>query len=151
VKPYAGTACVLAINPSTQEVLAAARKYDHSLWSLPGGKLDPNESPKEAARRELFEETGLLVRSSALKAVFADINGYDNVICVTYLLEWDFNYAKQMKQIQNQPGEAPCGWQVTGVLAGEPFGVYNKNLFNELRIPIVYTPSTLRLGSPLAA
>jgi ADP-ribose pyrophosphatase YjhB (NUDIX family) len=29
------------------------------LWSLPGGKLEGDETPREAARRELKEETGI--------------------------------------------------------------------------------------------
>lgn len=34
--------------------------YDH--WEIPGGKIEPNEGSGEAARRELHEELGVLVR-----------------------------------------------------------------------------------------
>jgi 8-oxo-dGTP pyrophosphatase MutT (NUDIX family) len=30
-------------------------------WGLPGGRIEPGESPIEAAHREVFEETGLKV------------------------------------------------------------------------------------------
>ncbi|MGJ4888986.1 NUDIX domain-containing protein [Bradyrhizobium sp. HKCCYLRH3099] len=40
------------------------------LWTLPGGAIDPNEHPADAAIRECFEETGLLVRPQRLLGVF---------------------------------------------------------------------------------
>jgi len=36
------------------------------LWSLPGGAVLPGETAREAARRELFEETGLLASALTL-------------------------------------------------------------------------------------
>ncbi|CAG8599279.1 6594_t:CDS:2 [Diversispora eburnea] len=32
---------------------------DHGLWQSPGGKIEGKEKPEEAAKRELYEETGL--------------------------------------------------------------------------------------------
>ncbi|MGZ8415669.1 MAG: NUDIX domain-containing protein, partial [Methyloceanibacter sp.] len=36
-----------------------ARPPFAGLWSLPGGKTEGQEAPREAARRELKEETGI--------------------------------------------------------------------------------------------
>lgn len=40
------------------------------FWSLPGGAIDPNEQPADAAVRECFEETGLLVEPQDMIGVF---------------------------------------------------------------------------------
>ena len=39
------------------------KRRDSGKWTLPGGGLEPNDSPKTAAIRELQEETGLHVHS----------------------------------------------------------------------------------------
>ena len=39
-------------------------------WTLPGGAIDPNENPADAAVRECFEETGLLVKPERVVGVF---------------------------------------------------------------------------------
>lgn len=53
-------ACVFALTRQ-QEVLLI-RLYRHGvgqvIWEIPGGMIDPGESPLQAAQRELLEETG---------------------------------------------------------------------------------------------
>ncbi|MFD7658895.1 NUDIX hydrolase [Actinosynnema sp. NPDC059797] len=53
---------VLLLDPADRVLLIHARDPDHPThhwWELPGGGLDPNETPTDAARRELAEETGI--------------------------------------------------------------------------------------------
>lgn len=38
--------------------LLLARRADNGLWELPGGKIEPGESPADALAREIVEELG---------------------------------------------------------------------------------------------
>ncbi|MFJ4854397.1 NUDIX domain-containing protein [Streptomyces sp. NPDC088730] len=42
-------------------------KFAHGMWDLPVGKNEPGEPITETAVRELYEETGLTVKSESLK------------------------------------------------------------------------------------
>ena len=44
------------------------------LWIAPGGKIDPNESPRECALRELYEETELRAVNPELRAVVTEVS-----------------------------------------------------------------------------
>ena len=54
-----------------------ARHADRDRWIMPGGIIEPGESPADAAVREVWEETGLLVE---LTSIFGVFGGMDLVV-----------------------------------------------------------------------
>jgi 8-oxo-dGTP pyrophosphatase MutT (NUDIX family) len=59
----------IALRDADGRVLLA-RHAEGNLWLLPGGGIEPGETPADAAVREMFEETGLIVRLTRLVGVF---------------------------------------------------------------------------------
>jgi 8-oxo-dGTP pyrophosphatase MutT (NUDIX family) len=50
--------------------LLLVRDAGTGLWATPGGGVDPDESPADAAVREMWEETGLLVELRRVLGVY---------------------------------------------------------------------------------
>ncbi|MCW5723353.1 MAG: NUDIX hydrolase [Maricaulaceae bacterium] len=58
-------------------LIRRARPPFQGRWSIPGGKIEPGETPQQTARRELFEETGVEAEIGALIAVIeTEAEGY---------------------------------------------------------------------------
>lgn len=59
-RPLIMTAAAVVIVDSDGQILLQ-RRSDNDCWGLPGGSMEPGESFEETARREVLEETGLMV------------------------------------------------------------------------------------------
>jgi len=72
-QPILKRAAVVIVRNSHGLILAVSRKTDATLFCLPGGKLDPGEDAPTAAKRELLEETGVVLISA--RWIFAENDG----------------------------------------------------------------------------
>lgn len=120
-------------------LIRRAAEPGRGLWSIPGGRVLPGETDADAVRRELLEETGLLVEVGPLlgsvqreapgAAVF-DIYDYSARVRGGTLLAGDdaaearWVTAAEYAQLATVEGltEALRGWSVLPAGAGSPAG-----------------------------
>ncbi len=63
--------CGLALNTTNRVLLVKGRS---GLWQLPGGRIEPDETPVEALNRELLEEAAVIVDQSSIQLAFFQSN-----------------------------------------------------------------------------
>ena len=62
-----GAACFLHSNGKILLLKRAKNKSQELTWGSPGGKIEKDESPKQAAIREVYEEIGLVIEDEIEK------------------------------------------------------------------------------------
>ena len=62
------SACYLEIDRQVLLLQSGPDRLEPGKWGVPAGKLEKGETPEEAAKRELFEETGISVPISQMRS-----------------------------------------------------------------------------------
>lgn len=65
---------VRALLVTHQNAVLMQKRSDTKNWGLPGGALEVGETAMEALRREVLEETGLIVRHAEPMALYSGID-----------------------------------------------------------------------------
>ena len=75
---HSGSVAVLARRHDGKVFVVRQYRYpvDAAIWELPAGRLDPDETPEEAAQRELQEEIGYRARDLRKVAFFYTTPGF---------------------------------------------------------------------------
>ena len=75
-------------------ILLVQEAMDDGRWTVPGGWADVNETPSQAAEREVFEESGLSTKATRLLSIYdRERQGHQpafpyHVYKVAFLCEW---------------------------------------------------------------
>lgn len=100
--------------------LLFGKRNDNGKWTLPGGHLNPRESPEDGARRELFEETGLAPESlTFLRTRQPNQPGGPVLHCFTA-------FATGTPHSDNDPDDECDKWVWVDVKGGLPPEIYDK-------------------------
>ena len=119
---------VLAVVLDESRVLLVRNRWSDG-WVPPGGKIDPDETPREAVEREVAEETGVevTVREPVVVVEQTYVCGSDRVECTLVV----FAATAEDAQIADEPG-----------LGGE--GISAAGWFDELPAELEYRAAVER-------
>jgi ADP-ribose pyrophosphatase YjhB (NUDIX family) len=103
-------AAALLLRDERQQVLLVQPRYK-SVWHLPGGLMEADESPRQAARRETEEEIGLVVPVGRLLTVDYKSVTDTRPACLQFVFEGGILTAAQLEQITVQADEI-AAWRL---------------------------------------
>jgi putative (di)nucleoside polyphosphate hydrolase len=75
--PYRPCMGVMLVNTDGRVFVGQRMDYKSDAWQMPQGGIDPGETPREAALRELWEETGVTADLVEIETITDDWLMYD--------------------------------------------------------------------------
>lgn len=92
-------AAVALLQGDALYLLRRSGKHNIGKWEIPGGKVDPGETPIQGACRELLEETGLQLDPNRLKLL--SVISFPTLSNSLAKAEWDnYFYAVELKRTE---------------------------------------------------
>jgi len=130
-RPFVGVAVIVI---KDHKVLLGKRKNSHGsgTWQFPGGHLEFNESIKDCARRELFEETGIKIKNIRLGPYTNDIFKKEKKHYITLFVVAD--YDSGVLELKEPEKCEKWDWFEWGKLP-EPSFLPIKNLMASQKVP----------------
>lgn len=143
--------CVCVVLADVNYKFLMVTRSDGSGVGLPGGKVEDGETLQQAARRELWEETGVYVDENALLPVYegfcTDARPSAERFYVTTFLAFGWSGVCEQKETDVVPKWLPF----EDLLNNSPFGEYNAQVAHGIikKFPhytkhIQFTPKTIK-------
>jgi 8-oxo-dGTP diphosphatase len=107
------TSTAWIFDPSDQLILLA--RHRALGWSNPGGHVEPGESPLDAAAREAFEETGLLVVCTSTSPVWMHARSIPRTTEGPTHVHWNLGYrfvADTTSTLAAESGQPVAWWPI---------------------------------------
>lgn len=90
-------ACVCVRNENENEVLLISSSRNDNYWIVPGGGIEDNENPEEAAAREVYEEAGVQGRLGRFLGVFESVNRKHRTSVFIFIVDKEFEEWEEHK------------------------------------------------------